>query len=446
MNETQLSSPYKTVVDRLAVLLNELGLGQVHLAARQSSDWQGLAQAYPERITSLSIICPSTIAVEGGKPLGERLHVVVGDQSGNEPLIRQALSHLPQATDIWITGYESLLWSDIITEQKTAIGTALHNFIAQREKSQALKPVALSEGEGEIAGIHYSVQGSGLPLLLLPLGLAPNQWNALLPSLSERYCTITLSGPHLGMVPMLEARGQSEGYQQILGTMLDKVNLKTGETVLEVGCGTGVIDRWLAQRTQHKNPILGIDFNAYLLKEAAAIAQKEGLTNVITFQEGNAEALSLPDDHVDVAISSTVMEEVDADKMLAEMIRVTKPGGRIGVIVRAMDMPRFFNVPLDPTLKAKIETVPLQSEGAGCASVSLYRRFHQSGLVDIMGQPLLAVFANANSTVSQFVLHGVTGQFSPKETEAWWAAVDAAEAEGTFFFTWPHHCAVGTKT
>ena len=50
---------------------------------------------------------------------------------------------------------------------------------------------------GEVAGLTYRVSGAGPPLLLLPLSLAPSQWEPLLPMLNRRYCTIALSGPHL---------------------------------------------------------------------------------------------------------------------------------------------------------------------------------------------------------------------------------------------------------
>ena len=95
--------------------------------------------------------------------------------------------------------------------------------------------------------------------------------------------------------------------------------------------------------------------NPYLLREARALALHVGLLDQIDFGEGSGEALPFPNAAVDVALSSTVFEEGDADRMLAEIVRVTRPGGRIGIVVRATDMPFWVNLPIDPALKAKVD-------------------------------------------------------------------------------------------
>ena len=160
----------------------------------------------------------------------------------------------------------------------------------------------------------------------MPLDLAPSQWEPLIPGLSERYCTITLGGPLVGAVSLLEGRGRS-GYLSVVRTVLDLVHIKPGEVVLEVGGGSGVVLRELARRTAGANRIIDVDINSYLLREAAALAQREGLAEQITFQEGSAEAIPLATDSVEVALSITVMEEGDAHRMLTELLRVTRPGG-----------------------------------------------------------------------------------------------------------------------
>src|SRR5262249_18583307 len=178
----------------------------------------------------------------------------------------------------------------------------------------------------------------GPPLILMPLSLAPSQWEPLIPVLSTRYCTISLGGPLLGVVRILEGRGRSN-YLTLVRNVLDLVGIRPGEVVLEVGGGSGVVVREIARRTAGANRIIDIDINPYLLREAETLAKRAGLAERIAFRRGRAEAIPLAESSVEVALSFTVMEEGDADRMLAELVRVTKPGGRIGAIVRPTDMP-----------------------------------------------------------------------------------------------------------
>jgi SAM-dependent methyltransferase len=226
---------------------------------------------------------------------------------------------------------------------------------------------------------------------------------------------------------------------------MDAVQLRPGEVILEVGCGSGVLDRWLARYTSQANRIIGVDVNRYLLREAAAIAIQEDLAGVIAFQEGNAEALPFPDNHVDVALSFTVLEEGNADRMLAELVRVAKPGGRVAVMVRAIDIPLVVNVPLSPELKAKAQ-IPRGFVGAqGCADTSLYRRFHQTGLTHTQMWPQFAASSQPETSQAQFAHGAILGALSTDETQQWYAAMAQAVADGTYFIAQPFHCAVGTK-
>jgi ubiquinone/menaquinone biosynthesis C-methylase UbiE len=267
------------------------------------------------------------------------------------------------------------------------------------------------------------------------------------PRLSQHYCTITLGGVELGAVAILESRGRAVGYVQMVRTLIDETQLHPGETVLEVGCGTGVLDRWLAQHTGGKHRIIGVDINRHLLQEAMALTRKEGLEGVIEFREGNAEALPFPDQSFDVTMSVTVIEEVNANQMLAEIVRVTKPGGRVVVVARAMDMPFPMNLQLRAALKAKVEAPGVigQVTAQGCADASLYQRFHLAGLTHVKMLPQLTAFDSADPNVLQFMQDNLLPKLSQEEVREWRTARAQAEAEGTFFMAWPHHCAVGTK-
>jgi ubiquinone/menaquinone biosynthesis C-methylase UbiE len=145
---------------------------------------------------------------------------------------------------------------------------------------------------------------------------------------------------------------------------MDAVHLQPGKVILEVGCGTGVLDRWMARRTAGANRLVAVDVNRFLLQEATTLARQEGGEHLIEFREGSAEALPFPDNHFDVTMSSTVIQRVDADRMLTEMTRVTRPGGRVAVVGHAHDMPQWVNLPLPPAFKAKIEAARLARCGS----------------------------------------------------------------------------------
>jgi SAM-dependent methyltransferase len=281
--------------------------------------------------------------------------------------------------------------------------------------------------------------------VLLPLSLASSQWDPLLSRLSTRCRTVTLGGAELGFLAMLESRGHAAGYRGVIQRIVEAVHLRPGEEILEVGCGSGVLDRWLARYTTQANRIIGVDVNRYLLREGTTLAMQEGLADIITFQEGDAEALPFPDNHVDMVLSFTVLEEGNADRMLAELVRVAKPGGRVAVMVRALDIPWVVNVPLRPEVKTKAQT-PRGFVGAqGCADASLYRRFHQAGLTHVQMLPQFAAFEQPQTPQAQFSHAAILGALTTEETHEWHTGMAQAVADGTYFIAQPFHCAVGTK-
>jgi SAM-dependent methyltransferase len=254
-----------------------------------------------------------------------------------------------------------------------------------------------------------------------------------------------LGGPELGFLAMLESRGRSAGYLGAIRPMINTVQPRPGELILEVGCGSGVLDRWLARYTSLANRIIAVDVNRYLLREAAALALQEDLAGIIAFQEGTAEALPFPDKHVDIALSFTVLEEGHADRMLAELVRVTKPGGRVAVMVRAIDIPLVVNIPLRPELKSKVQIPRGFVAAQGCADASLYGRIHQTGLERVQMWPQFAASTQPETPQAQFAHGAILGALTAEETQEWHAAMTQAVAEGTYFIAQPFHCAVGTK-
>ena len=437
------------VEKRIIQVLRHLGITKAHFAARGAGDWSGLATVHPEVIASLMLVCPQDFDPGALAAISSRLLVLNSEEGPAADMVRRNLEALPEAKMITLSGYVSPnTYADVAAERTEEIRSGMLEFLEQRAGSCDTTPEPLRKAprDGDVASISYRTLGSGPPLVLLPLSAAPTQWRSLLPRLSRDYTAIVLGGAELGMVATLEARGRTSGYLGVLRSLMEAAQLRPGEAILEVGCGTGVLVRWLARRTQGRNRIVGIDINSFFLGEAAALAQNEGLENGVEFQEGSAEALPFPDASFDITMSSTVIQRVNANKMLAEMARVTKPGGRVAVVGHAHDMPRWLNLPLGRTLKSKLEAPPWTDDRghpAGCDDATLYRRFHQLGLVQVKMFPQMGTFTDDRRL--DMLQSSILPSLDSTEAEEWRDAVAMAQSEGTFFLSTPFHCAVGTK-
>jgi hypothetical protein len=133
--------------------------------------------------------------------------------------------------------------------------------------------------------------------------------------------------------------------------------------------------------------------------------------------------------------------------MLGEVVRVTKPDGRVAAIVHACDRPFLMNLPPQPALHRKVEEPSGWAPGAelrGCADASLYQHFQQAGLIQVQMFPQWDAFDRSATVVIQFLQNRLP-TLSPAEAQEWQRARAQAEAEGTFFIAWPHHSALGTK-
>jgi SAM-dependent methyltransferase len=348
---------------------------------------------------------------------------------------------------VLLEGFVDALWADPVADRTSEIGQALLAFLADASRDDPIAPLEAGDEQGEVAGIFYRAQGSGPPLVLFPLNLAPSQWEPLLPLLSQRYRTITLGGAYLWGVAQLEQRMRS-GYGSVVRSVVETCALQRGERVLDVGCGSGAAARWLARQTRGANPIIGVDLNPYLLREAADLAAAEGVGDFIQFQEGNAEALPFPVDSFDVTLACTVLEEGDADRMLAELVRVTKPGGRVGVVVRAEDVPAWDSLELPAEIRTRAGSgTGYGAAAGGCADTSLYRRVRALGLDDLTMGPQLGIVSadpQLESVLSNFESSQLAG-LNVEDAQTWRAIAAQAMEMGTYLWAYPFHCAVGTK-
>ncbi|MBT4689690.1 MAG: methyltransferase domain-containing protein [Rhodospirillaceae bacterium] len=438
--------PEKLKVEaRLAALFEHLGLERAHFGVQNSAELDPIIAAQPERFSSLALIGLNRLQAEVVAPVADRLILMYGDGGAGVEAMATNQPALPEAESHCFKDYTVLTWSDVAADRGAEIVPRWRDFLDRAEARAPASLINTDKTEGEVAGITYRLQGNGPALVLLPMLLSPSQWEPIIERLAERYCVISLGGRHLGGVGFIDGRGTDPGYLRGVRMHVDEIGIQPGQTVLDVGCGPGSLDRWLARYTKGTNPITSVDINGYFLREAAAIAKAEGVGDIITFGPGNAEDLPFDDASFDVVMSHTVMEECNAEKMLAEMIRVAKPGGKVAVMVRAVDMRSLWNLPVSAAIKDKVEApVPSVGEG-GCADASLYTRFGQSGLIDLKLFPTTMTVNDPDGYTWKYYEPYLFSMLDKQEIAEWHAAKRQAIADKSILLARWLHCAVGTK-
>jgi ubiquinone/menaquinone biosynthesis C-methylase UbiE len=113
--------------------------------------------------------------------------------------------------------------------------------------------------------------------------------------------------------------------------LLDRLEVAPGQQVVDVACGTGVVARRAAERVGPTGHVTGVDLNPGMLAAARLASARQP---AITWREASADALPLPDAGTEVACCQQGLQFFgDRAAALAELHRVTAPGGRLGLSV-----------------------------------------------------------------------------------------------------------------
>ena len=142
--------------------------------------------------------------------------------------------------------------------------------------------------------------------------------------------------------------------------MVDDLNLKPGDIVLDLGCGPGLWTSLLAEKVKLNGRIVGLDSDADFISYASeklAIDQSEG---IIEFHEGDFRSVPFEDESFDLVLFGNCFAYVtDHQKVLEEQKRVTRKGGRIAV--KDFQGSVLVVHPIEPLLTLKVVTAAAQA-------------------------------------------------------------------------------------
>ena len=138
---------------------------------------------------------------------------------------------------------------------------------------------------------------------------------------SGRFCT----GRH--------GRGPGSYHMFDQEVIFNEINLRPGEYVLDLGCGSGDYSRHAADIVGEEGKVFSYDAQPYTINVLKECIAGEGIKNIIAVCQDITDPYPLPDDYIDVCLIITVLHTIDFKKnsmsLFNEIYRVLKPGGRL---------------------------------------------------------------------------------------------------------------------
>ncbi|WP_239118199.1 methyltransferase domain-containing protein [Paractinoplanes ferrugineus] len=236
------------------------------------------------------------------------------------------------------------------------------------------------------------------------------------------------------LLAALDAMGRHPEIRRVRQTALEALRPEPGARLLDAGSGAGDVSRGLAAKVGPAGEVIALDSSAATIE--AALRRHDGSN--VRYLTGDVSAMTLPTDSVDGVWCERLLQHVeDADTAIAELIRVTRPGGRICLVDTDWESLSFDGVP--PHLAA---TVVEASHGRLTPrrldmGRTLRRRLVDANLLNVTATPVTCLFDDPTSAA---VVLPMVNPLLPTTTwptpaavrEKWFSHVNAAGARGDF--------------
>jgi ubiquinone/menaquinone biosynthesis C-methylase UbiE len=249
-------------------------------------------------------------------------------------------------------------------------------------------------------------------------------------------------------IDLLNVQHASDFILKMEERAIKALDIHVGHQVLDAGCGTGKLSLDLAAHVGNSGRVIGIDVSATMIAEAKRRSRNSTLP--VLFAQGDLHRLQFRDTCFDRCYSERTFQHLPDPRLaLGELLRMTRPGGKIVILEPDHDLV-IIDTPYVDINRRFIAWRSNTFQSGGIAH-QLYRMFKEFGAVDVTVQLLPVVFTDyeLRSRVAPYVReirvaqqHNIVTQ---AEADMWSAYLEQAIQEGRFLCTQTSIITAATK-
>ncbi|WP_432840549.1 methyltransferase domain-containing protein [Dactylosporangium sp. CA-092794] len=239
------------------------------------------------------------------------------------------------------------------------------------------------------------------------------------------------------LITALDQIAANPEIQRVREVAFAALHLSPGQRILEAGAGTGEAARLLAARLGGTGEVVALDHSETAL--SAARQRHDG--SLVVYRHGDVTALDFPDGHFDAVRCERVLHSLaDPDAAVAELARVTRPGGRVCLVDTDWESAAVDGLPRDLVAAVRDHLLTSAARGHLDMGRTLRRRLVRAGLAEVGAVPVALYFADPISAAAVLpmlnpMIPADAGLVPPALREEWFAALRAAGARGDFLAT-----------